>query len=71
MIINGTGLAIKYFLKSEFLNDRDRWFTTREVSTKLGLSINRTRRYLSLLSLNGKLKTRVDGWSNVYSFYKD
>ena len=71
MITNGTGLAIKYFLKSEFLKDRERWFTTREISGKLGLSVQRTRRYLSLLSLNGNVKTRVDCWSNVYCFYKD
>jgi predicted ArsR family transcriptional regulator len=68
---SNSSMAIKYFLKSEFLKDKSRWFSVREVSKHLGLSIDRTRRHLSWLVLKGKLKTRVDGWHNVYCFYKD
>lgn len=64
-------LAIKYFLKSEFLKDKDRWFTIREVSACLGLSEDRARRNLSLLALRGLVFTRVDGWRNVYRFKAD
>jgi hypothetical protein len=61
-------LAIFYFLKSEFLKDKDVWFSVRDVSCALNLSIDRTRKHLSVLSIRGDVVTRIDGWRNIYRF---
>ena len=61
-------VAIYYFLKSEFQKDSDRWFKLREVSSVIGLSLDRTRKHLNLLRLGGDVETKVDGWCNVYRF---
>lgn len=61
-------LAIFYFLKSEFHKDPDRWFSVREVASVIDLSIDRTRKHLSLLVMGGDAQTKIDGWSNVYKY---
>jgi len=61
-------LAIFYFLKSEFLKDSDVWFSVKDVSCALNLSIDRTRKHLSVLSIKGDVVTRIDGWRNIYRF---
>lgn len=60
--------AIYYFLKSEFQKDSDKWFNVREVASIIELSINRTRRYLSLLCLANDAETKTHKWGNVYRF---
>jgi len=61
-------LAIYFFLKCEYTKDPDRWFNVREVASIIKLSINRTRRHLSLLCFANDAETRVEGWCNVYRF---
>jgi len=61
-------LAIYFFLKCEFQRDPDKWFNVREVASIIKLSINRTRRHLSLLCLANDAETKVEGWCNVYRF---
>ena len=61
-------LAIYFFLKCEYIKDPDRWFNVREVASIIKLSINRTRRHLSLLCLANDAKTKIEGWRNVYRF---
>ena len=64
-------IAIYYFLKHEKYLDVDKWFTVKEVSKVISLSVDRTRRHLSLLVYSGDLETKVDGWCNVYRFKKE
>jgi len=61
-------LAIYFFLKCEYQKNPERWFTVREVASIISLSINRTRRHLSLLCLSDDAETKVRGWCNVYQF---
>ena len=61
-------LAIYFFLKCEFQRDPDKWFNVREVSSIIKLSVNRTRRHLSILCLANNAETKVEGWCNVYRF---
>ena len=64
----GNSIAIYYFLKCEFYKNPEKWFKVREVASIINLSINRTRRHLSLLCLSGELETKVSGWCNIYRF---
>ena len=64
----GNKLAIYYFLKCEFVRDPDAWFSVKDVSAVVDLSIQRTRRHLSELSICGDIETKIDGWSNIYRF---
>ena len=61
-------LAIYYFLKSEYQKDPDRWFKVREVASAINLSVDRTRKHLSLLRLGSDAEMKIDGWCNVYKF---
>jgi hypothetical protein len=61
-------LAIYYFLKCEFQKDPERWFTVREVASAINLSVDRTRKHLSLLRLGDDAEMKVEGWFNVYRF---
>ena len=61
-------LAIYFFLKCEFQKDPERWFKVREVASVIGLSIDRTRKHLTLLCLASDAETKIDGWSNIYRF---
>ena len=56
--------AIFWFLKCH----RDDWFSVRDVSKCMDLSIDRTRKHLTLLVLEDKIDTKVDGWRNIYRF---
>lgn len=46
--------------------DSDKWFRIREVASAVSLSVDRTRKHLSVLALKGEVETRVEGWCNVY-----
>ena len=61
-------LAIYFFLKCEFQRNPEAWFKLREVASKINLSLDRTRKHLSLLCLAGDAETKIDGWCNVYRF---
>ena len=61
-------LAIYFFLKSEFQKDPERWFKVREVASTINLSIDRTRKHLSLLTMGNDAETKVEGWCNVYRY---
>ena len=61
-------LTIFYFLKCEFMKDEDSWFTVKDVAKAVNLSIDRTRKHLSLLAINKKIVTKIDGWKNIYRF---
>jgi len=64
----GSELAIYFWLNLRYLEDDAKWFTIRDVAKAVDLSIDRTRRVLSLLALKGEIKTRIDGFKNVYRF---
>ena len=63
-----TKLAVYFFLKSEYMKDCDKWFTVRDVAKVIDRSVDRTRCHLSLLVFSGDIRTRLDGWKNVYKF---
>jgi predicted ArsR family transcriptional regulator len=56
--------AIYWFLRCH----KEEWFTVREVAGEIGLSIDRTRKHLTLLVFDDKVDTKVDGWHNIYRF---
>jgi len=66
--MNGSQGAIFFYLRSEFRVSPDRWFSVREVAGVVDLSINRTRRYLTLLVLSGCLDTKIVGFHNEYRY---
>ena len=59
-------LAILYLLKFTKASDSDKWLSVKDVAKEINLSIDRTRKHLSLLVYADELETRVDGWKNVY-----
>ena len=59
-------LAIYYFMKCEYQKDPENFLSAKDISREFELSLDRTRRHLSLLVFDGKLETHVDGWCNVY-----
>jgi len=61
-------LTIYYFLEKEFIRDSDKWFTAKEISYEVGLSIDQTRRHLCSLRISGDVETKVEGWYDVYRF---
>jgi len=61
-------LAIYWFLRCQFDRDGNRWFSVKELSGVIGLSIDRTRKHLSLLAINQDIETKIDGWKNVYRY---
>jgi len=63
-------LAILLFFKNSYLKDADRWFSVKDVSKVMSLSINRARSHLTFLVLERELETKVDGWSNIYKLKK-
>jgi len=50
------------------MKDCDKWFTVRDVAKVIDRSVDRTRCHLSLLVFSGDIRTRLDGWKNVYKF---
>jgi hypothetical protein len=61
-------IAIYYLMENKLLKDYDRWWSVKEISKEINLSIDRTRKHLSLLTLSGDIETKVEGWKNVYRF---
>lgn len=61
-------LAVYFLLECRYLKDSSKWLSVREVSSVIHLSVDRTRKHLSLLVLSGDLETKIDGWHNVYRF---
>jgi predicted ArsR family transcriptional regulator len=61
-------LAIYYFLEKEYIKDANKWFTAREISKEIGISIFRTRQHLSSLRMSKDVEQKVEGWCNVYKF---
>jgi hypothetical protein len=59
-------LAIFYFLKCRFQENPNKWYSVRDVASTINLSIDRSRKHLTFLVLQGEIETRVDGWKNVY-----
>jgi len=64
----GNRIAIYYFLKAEFKSSPSKWFSVKDVSKVVNLSIQRTRRHLSELAISQEIETKIDGWSNIYRF---
>ncbi len=60
--------TIKLFMELQDKTQPDKWFSIKEVSSEVKLSIDRTRKHLTVLVLSGILETKVDGWHNVYKF---
>jgi len=60
--------TIKLFMELQDKKQPDKWFSIKEVSSEVELSIDRTRKHLTLLVLSDILDTKVDGWHNVYKF---
>lgn len=54
------------FLHKKNRMDCDAWFSIREVASEVELSVDRTRKHLSLLVIEGLVETKVSGWKNVY-----
>jgi len=61
-------LTFYWFLKYQHTIDPEKWFSVKDISKEFGVSIDRTRKHLSLLSMNGDAQTKVDGWCNVYKY---
>lgn len=61
-------LAVYFYLKSESVTNPDKWFSVREVASVIKLSVDRSRKHLSLLVMGGDLETKIEGWFNVYRF---
>jgi predicted ArsR family transcriptional regulator len=61
-------LAIYYFLEKEHIQDSEKWFTARDLSKAVELSIDQTRRHLCSLRISGDVETKISGWFNVYRF---
>lgn len=50
------------------MTNPDKWFSVREVASVIKLSVDRSRKHLSLLVMGGDLETKIEGWFNVYRF---
>lgn len=61
-------IAIYFFLKSEFHKDPEKWFKVRDVASVIKLSIDRTRKHLSLLRMGHDVEIKIEGWCHVYRF---
>jgi len=61
-------LAIYFYLKCEFQKDPEKWFKVRDVASVIDLSIDRTRKHLSLLRLGNTVESKIEGWCYVYRF---
>lgn len=59
-------IDIYQFLKTEKEKDPLNWFTVREVSKIFCLSVDRTRKHLSLLVLSDDAERRLEGWFYQY-----
>ena len=58
--------AILYYLKHECKINSSRWFSVREIAKEIDLSVDRTRRHLTILVLKNELETKINKFWNVY-----
>lgn len=61
-------LAIYYFLEKEYIIDPEKWFTAKDVSKEIGISIFRTRVHLCSLQRADDVERKIEGWFFVYRF---
>jgi len=63
-------LAIYYYLKVQRLTDENGWYSVKDVSKVVSLSVDRTRRLLSVLVLGSEIETKIVAWHNEYRCLK-